>query len=92
LIEDESLRADSLKLIQDLRVAGCAVDYPLTPAKPDKQFKRALESKAGHTVKLERAATGELLARIRTLRTREEKTVSPEETVALLLDSNQRLA
>src|SRR5216683_908091 len=38
LIEDETLRADSLKLIQDLREAGCAVDYSLTPAKPDKQF------------------------------------------------------
>jgi histidyl-tRNA synthetase len=43
LIEDETLRAPSLKLIQDLRAAGFAVEYPLTPAKPDKQFKRAQE-------------------------------------------------
>ena len=41
LIEDVALRADSLKLIHDLRAAGLAVDYPLTPSKPDKQFKRA---------------------------------------------------
>src|SRR6185369_16740052 len=41
LIEDESLRPESLKLIQDLRAGGCAVDYSFTPAKPDKQFKRA---------------------------------------------------
>jgi len=34
LIEDESLRAESLKLIQDLRSAGLAVDYSLTPANP----------------------------------------------------------
>ncbi len=84
LIEDEALRAESLKLIQDLRAAGCAVDYPLTPAKPDKQFKRASESKAARTVKLERTATGELLVRLRSLRTREEKILSPEEAIASL--------
>ena len=33
--------------MQDLRAAGFAVDYPLTPAKPDKQFKRAQELKVG---------------------------------------------
>src|SRR5262249_38914010 len=43
LIEDEAMRADSLKLVHDLRVAGLIVDYSLTPAKPDKQFKRAQE-------------------------------------------------
>ena len=84
LIEDEALRAESLKLIQDLRAAGCMVDYSLTPAKPDKQFKRASESKAARTVKLERTATGELLVRFRSLRTREEKTLSPEEAIAFL--------
>src|SRR5260370_42351382 len=52
IIEDESLRTESLKLIQNLRAAGLAVEYPLTPAKPDRQFKRALELRAGHTVKL----------------------------------------
>src|SRR5882757_4429098 len=49
LVEDEALRGISLKLVQDLRAAGFAVDYPLTPAKPDKQFKRAHELKAGFT-------------------------------------------
>ena len=53
LIEDETLRAPSLKLIQDLRAAGFAVEYPLTPAKPDKQFKRAQELKAAFTAKVE---------------------------------------
>src|SRR4030095_8073753 len=58
LIEDESLRVDSLKLIEDLRVAGFCVDYSLTPFKSDKQFKRALELNATHTCRLERAADG----------------------------------
>jgi histidyl-tRNA synthetase len=68
LIEDETLRAPSLKLIQDLRVAGFAVEYPLTPAKPDKQFKRAQELKAAFTAKVE----SESYVRIRNLKSRDE--------------------
>ncbi|HTD66122.1 MAG TPA: ATP phosphoribosyltransferase regulatory subunit, partial [Candidatus Limnocylindria bacterium] len=33
LIEEESVRAESLKVIQQLRSAGKCVEYPLTPAK-----------------------------------------------------------
>ena len=80
LIEDESLRAESLKLIHDLRAAGLAVDYPLTPAKPDKQFKRALELKAAFTVKLDKKS----IVQIRNLETREEKAVDLVEATALL--------
>jgi histidyl-tRNA synthetase len=68
LIEDESLRPPSLKLVQDLRVAGYAVDYPLTPTKSDKQFKRAQELKVASTVRLESDA----YAHIRDLKTRKE--------------------
>jgi histidyl-tRNA synthetase len=68
LIEEESLRADSLKLVQDLRTAGQAVEYSLTPAKFDKQFKRAQELKATFTAKLDNNA----YVRIRNLKTREE--------------------
>jgi histidyl-tRNA synthetase len=68
LIEDETLRAGSLKLVQDLRAAGYMVEYALTPAKPDKQFKRAQELKAGFTAKLE----SDSYARIRNLKTRHE--------------------
>ncbi len=68
LIEDETLRSPSLKLVQDLRAAGYAVDYPLTPAKSDKQFKRAQELKVAHTVRLESDA----YVRIRDLQTRKE--------------------
>jgi histidyl-tRNA synthetase len=68
LIEDENLRAPSLKLIQDLRAVGFAVEYSLTPAKPDKQFKRAQELKVGFTAKLESDA----YVRIRNFKTRDE--------------------
>ena len=68
LIEDESLRPQSLKLAHDLRAAGRAVEYPLTPARPDKQFKRAQELKAAFTAKME----GNSNVKIRNLKTREE--------------------
>jgi histidyl-tRNA synthetase len=68
LIEDENLRAQSLKLVQDLRTAGYAVDYPLTPAKPDKQFKRAQELKVAFTARVE----SDSYVRIRNLKTRDE--------------------
>jgi histidyl-tRNA synthetase len=82
LIEDQGLRGASLKLIEDLRCAGLAVDYSLTPAKSDKQFKRAQELKAACALTLDRTPTGELLARIKNLRTREEKSVAPAQAAA----------
>ncbi len=68
LIEDETLRNQSLKLVQDIRSAGFAVEYPLTPVKPDKQFKRAQELKAFFTAKSDNDA----YVRIRNLQTRKE--------------------
>jgi histidyl-tRNA synthetase len=68
LIEDENLRAQSLKLVQDLRTAGYAVDYPLTPTKPDKQFKRARELKVAFTARVE----SDSYVRIRDFKTRDE--------------------
>ena len=73
--EDETLRADSLNVVQQLREAGKAVDYSLTPAKGDKQFKRALELGAAHTVRLERGADGAVVAKVKNLKTREERAV-----------------
>jgi histidyl-tRNA synthetase len=81
VIEDEGLRPQSLKLIQDLRGAGLAVDYSLTPAKPDKQFKRAQELGVLHTIKLERGPAGELVAKLKNLKTREENAVSLADVV-----------
>jgi len=68
LIEDENLRPQSLRLVHDLRAAGYAVEYPLTPAKPDKQFKRAQEMKVAYTARLENDA----YVRIRNLKDRKE--------------------
>ncbi len=68
LIEDEALRPLSLKLVHDLRTAGHAVEYPLTPTKPDKQFKRAQELKVAYTARLE----NDDYVRIRNSKTRDE--------------------
>ena len=68
LVEDEALRGASLKLVQSLRNGGLAVEFSLTPAKPDKQFKRAQELKATHTAKMD----SQDYVRIRNLKTREE--------------------
>ncbi len=68
LVEDEALRPQTLKLVHDLRAAGYAVEYPLTPAKPDKQFKRAQELKVTFTARLE---SGDYV-RLRNLATRVE--------------------
>ena len=84
LIEDEELRRPSLKLIQDLRSAGLAVDFSLTPAKPDKQFKRAQELKAAYTARLEKSPTNELLVKIRNLKTREETSLNPADAAQAL--------
>lgn len=84
LIEDEALRGESLRFIQDLRAAGCAVDYSFTAAKPDKQFKRALESNAAHTIRLERNPDGTVVAKLRSFLDRTEKIVKLEAVVELL--------
>ena len=80
LIEDEALRPQSLKLVQDLRAAGLVVEYALTPTKPDKQFKRAQELKARHTAKFE----GDANIRVRNLQSREEKLESASDVATML--------
>src|SRR5688572_18376741 len=79
LIEDESQRSGALRLVQQLRSGGLAVEYSLTALKPDKQFKRALELGARFTAKAE----GDTV-RVKDLKTREEKTVSVGGAAALL--------
>lgn len=77
LIEDESLRLESLRIVQQLRESGLSVDFPLAPAKGDKQFKRALELGASRTLRLERLPDGTLQARLKTLATRSEELLDP---------------
>tara|TARA_B100001939_G_scaffold328139_1_gene323098 strand:+ start:335 stop:1573 length:1239 start_codon:yes stop_codon:yes gene_type:complete len=70
LIEDESLRAESLGLVQQIRDFGLNAEYSVVPQKSDKQFKRALEMGALFTVRL----TGPEEVVIKNLSTREEST------------------
>ncbi len=76
LIEDETLRGESLQLVQRLRDAGFVVDYSLTPAKSDKQFKRALELNARATAKIE-TCDSRTVVKIKCLATRQEQAVPP---------------
>lgn len=80
LIEDESIRATSLRLLQQLRDAGIPVDYSLVPLKSDKQFKRALDNRASYTVRLEKNQAGALISRIKNLALRTEEVVPVEDT------------
>ncbi len=82
VVEDENLRADSLRVVQQLRDRGLRVELSLAPAKTDKQFKRALDLRARRTLKLERTADGTLNAQLKHLRTREEKTASLAEVIS----------
>ena len=83
IVAHEELRPETLRLVQDLRLAGLAADYSLTPAKPDKQFKRAQELKAGYVAQISRAETGEVLAKVKNLKTRQEVQVVPGEVIGL---------
>ena len=64
--------------MQQLRQAGLATEYPLLKAKPDKQFKRALELNAKWLVTLDTPTQ----ARVKHLETREEQTCPVDEVVA----------
>lgn len=69
-IADESLRNASLGIVQQLRQAGLATEYPLLKTKPDKQLKRALELNAKWLVTLDNSTQ----ARVKNLKTRGEQT------------------
>jgi histidyl-tRNA synthetase len=89
LIEDESLRKESLKLVQELRSAGFAVDYSFVPAKSDKQFKRALECNAIRAARLVRDPAGEIRVKLKDLRTKQETDVPGSEIVRVLSVSRE---
>jgi histidyl-tRNA synthetase len=83
LIEEETLREASLNLVQSMREKGYAVEYALTPAKSDKQFKRAMELKARYTVKLIAPSPDGLKLKLKNLSTREELTLPVEDELNL---------
>jgi histidyl-tRNA synthetase len=84
IVESEALRSQNLRLVQDFRSAGISADHSLTPMKPDKQFKRALELKARFSARLETGGAGEMVVKVKNLQTREELVVSPGEAAALV--------
>jgi histidyl-tRNA synthetase len=84
LIENETSRPDALGLVQQLREAGLTVEYSLTAAKSDKQFKRALELKAGFTVKPEQNPDGSRGVRVKNLNDRSEQVLPVEVAVQQL--------
>jgi histidyl-tRNA synthetase len=86
LIEDETLREPSLQLVPHLRDGRiCGGISAGTPAKSDKQFKRAQELKVAYTVRLENSD----YVRIRDFKTRKEL-VAGTNDVANHLDSNRQ--
>lgn len=92
LIEDEALRPESLRLIQELR-ASAAVDYSLTPEKGPKQFKRALELNAKFSARLETAEGGDRQIIVRHLASRDEKRVqSAGEALRFMRESSHSAA
>lgn len=89
-IEEESLRSATLSLIQTLRESDLGIDYPFTPTKADKQFKRAQELNASYVIRLERSESGEIIAKVKDCKTRVEQ-VLPIAEVATYLITNKSL-
>lgn len=77
VVEDEAFRAETLHLVQWFRDLGLVVEYSLTPAKADKQLKRALELGAKYVVTLRNDARGERMSYWKNLATREEQALPP---------------
>ncbi len=78
LVEDEALRGETLGVVQRLRDLGRWVEFGLAPLKSDKQFKRALELGAAHTLRVERGENG-VVVKLKDLGTREEVVLGVEE-------------
>ncbi len=77
LIEDEALRNDSLRLVQQIRDLGLNAEYSIAVQKSDKQFKKAMELGVLFTVRL--VASDQAV--VKNLKSREE-TSMPVEQVA----------
>jgi histidyl-tRNA synthetase len=84
LIEDESLRDASLGVLQRLRDRGLSVEYSLTPAKGDKQFKRALELNAHYTIRCVEK-DGAKLCLVKDLRAQKQFEAQPEQVADEIL-------
>lgn len=86
IVEEETLRPLSLKLAQVLRDCGHSLEFPLTPTKPDKQFKRAAELGSTWALRLELTDQNENKVWLKNLKTRDEKRL----TLADAIDACRR--
>ncbi len=89
MVEDESLRPETLGVVQRLRDSGRVVEFPLALTKADRQFKRAVELGARHLLRIERREDGGLQGRIKDLESRAEETLVLEEAMARLSGAGQ---
>ncbi|MEI6350317.1 MAG: histidine--tRNA ligase [Verrucomicrobiota bacterium] len=88
VIANEARRPEALGIVQQLRREGSRVDYALSPAKVGKQFQAAEQAGARFAV-----LVGEEWPQIKlkTLATREEALITPEELSARLSGGQKRL-
>ncbi len=88
LIEDETLRSQSLSAVQALRNADFSTEYSLVPLKAEKQFKRAIELKARWTFRMEKQENGTPVCIVKNMATREEHRFASTEEAVQYFKSN----
>lgn len=88
LIEDETLRSQSLSAVQALRNADFSTEYSLVPLKAEKQFKRAIELKARWTFRMEKQENGTPVCIVKNMATREEHRFTSTEEAVQYFKSN----
>ena len=89
LIENESLRPQTLSAIETFRQNGYSVDFSLTPLKSEKQFKRAIDLNAIWSFRLQQNTSENAPTFfIKKLSTRQESSFSTLQDVLNLISSN----
>ena len=78
-------------LVQQCRDAGLSVEYSFTPAKSDKQFKRAQELNARFTVRLQTKETGPVCV-VKNLRAQEQFESGPDIVAATIKEKKAILS
>jgi len=78
VVADETLRNQALKLVSALRQSGSRVDYPLSPAKINKQFQAAEDMGYSHAVVVGNEFLSEGVCGLKHLASRGQENVRPE--------------
>ncbi len=87
VIPDETYRLHAMTILQEMREAGFACDYPLVATKMGKQFEAAEESGAKFAVIIDAAIATDEIA-IKELATREQKKIKRAELIEFFRQSN----